>query len=62
MTHIALTDEQVANWRTVLRGVIGPYAEFLTQTEIEDMAGMMQEDINAYSEELEKELEKRGEV
>lgn len=39
---MALTPEQVENWRKVLRGAIGPYAGIVPEEQIQKLAARMQ--------------------
>lgn len=39
---MALTPEQVENWRKVLRGAIGPYASIMPEEQIQELVARMQ--------------------
>ena len=42
MTPNELTDEQVENWRRILLGAIGPYAQLMTRAEVQAYRDRMQ--------------------
>jgi len=47
-----LTPEQVENWRKILVGLIGPYALFLTEDQINDFHDKFQDNIDKQSKQV----------
>ncbi len=50
-----LTPEQIKNWKNILCGMVGPYAKFMTDEQVQAFRDKMQNGINKEREEKKEE-------